>query len=538
MNCIFICVFNQEKNVDMFYLLLESILLYGNLGPNTEILVYTSTDFMNMIKQSILYDTNMIKHSVLYDDTKHSVLFDFDEIKFEICDTYDSIDKACKAKLDLFNLPSIIKYNKILYLDTNILIKDDINKVFNVCQDDILYVLEEGFIDDNYDFWGKSLFGDEIDNYEDKTAFTSGILLFNNCHKIKELFIKINEDIINRSYDFVCCDQPYIVYNAFKFDLYNNKILKSLVVNNDTNIYSDKVIHHFPGHPGIYQHKIDAMTIFLNSLKKKHYFKIPKVLFQTNKKKNKDYVLDLINSMLSPDWKYEFYDDDAVIQFFIDNPIDDLPDIIDKFNSFKKGAHRADLFRYYYLYVNGGFFMDSDAMMYVNMDTIIKNYDFVSVNSSFAKGTIFQGILGASPNNKIIKLALYHAYNTDQKSLKKDYLYFCRYLYDVIFNNHFEYNIKLYIEKMRYFRGLANVLDNKNTLLFNHYYKSKVIPNPIDKKDSLCIPIFIIILVIVLAILLAINYSGIMVKKNNVLHNCKKTTIGINMLKKHIKKFN
>ena len=51
MNCIFICIFNQEKYVDMFYLLLENILLYVNLDYNTNILVYTSTKFMNIIKK-------------------------------------------------------------------------------------------------------------------------------------------------------------------------------------------------------------------------------------------------------------------------------------------------------------------------------------------------------------------------------------------------------------------------------------------------------------------------------------------------------
>ena len=35
-----------------------------------------------------------------------------------------------------------------------------------------------------------------------------------------------------------------------------------MFVNNDDNIHSNKVIHHFPGCPGIYHHKIDTMTIF------------------------------------------------------------------------------------------------------------------------------------------------------------------------------------------------------------------------------------------------------------------------------------
>jgi lipopolysaccharide biosynthesis glycosyltransferase len=110
MNCIFICVFNQQKYVEMFFLLLESIFIYGNLDNNTNILIYTSTPFMNMIKQNHLFND--------------------EKIKLEINDTYNNIDKACKARLDLFNLSSISNYEKILYLDTDILVKDDINKVF------------------------------------------------------------------------------------------------------------------------------------------------------------------------------------------------------------------------------------------------------------------------------------------------------------------------------------------------------------------------------------------------------------------------
>jgi len=44
-------------------------------------------------------------------------------------------------------------------------------------------------------------------------------------------------------------------------------VLKNYVVNNDLNIHSNKVIHHFPGHPGVYQHKIEKMTTFLNGIK-------------------------------------------------------------------------------------------------------------------------------------------------------------------------------------------------------------------------------------------------------------------------------
>jgi hypothetical protein len=74
MNCIFCCVFNEEKYVDMFFLLLESTFIYGNLDDNTHILVYTSTQFMNKIKQSHLFND--------------------EKMKFEINDNIDNIDKA------------------------------------------------------------------------------------------------------------------------------------------------------------------------------------------------------------------------------------------------------------------------------------------------------------------------------------------------------------------------------------------------------------------------------------------------------------
>ena len=281
MKCIFICVFNNVNYVDMCYLLLDSIFLYGNLRNDTDILIYTSTEFMNIIKQSRFYN---------------------DKIKFEINDTYNSIEAACKARLDIFNLPTISNYEKVLYLDTDIVIKDSIDKVFGLIRKDILYVLEEGDIDENQH--GKKLFGNEINNYNDKSAFTSGILLFNNCEATKDLFEKINEDMRSRPYHFDCHDQPYIVYNAFKYNMYNNKVLKSVVVNNDNNILINKVIHHFPGGVGIHQHKLVSMNLFISNLKT--YNLVPKNIsvYDSDKCPTKNTTFPLVGIVVS----YNYFD--------------------------------------------------------------------------------------------------------------------------------------------------------------------------------------------------------------------------------------
>jgi hypothetical protein len=56
---------------------------------------------------------------------KQSHLFCDEKIKFEINGSICN-DNSQKATLDLFNLPSTTNYDKIVYLDTNIVVKDDI----------------------------------------------------------------------------------------------------------------------------------------------------------------------------------------------------------------------------------------------------------------------------------------------------------------------------------------------------------------------------------------------------------------------------
>jgi hypothetical protein len=82
MYCIFICIFNNEKYIDLCYLLLESLFIYGNINEQIKIIIYTSTKFMNIIKESNLFNEKII---------------------FEINDEYNDVNSACKSRLDIFN---------------------------------------------------------------------------------------------------------------------------------------------------------------------------------------------------------------------------------------------------------------------------------------------------------------------------------------------------------------------------------------------------------------------------------------------------
>ena len=154
---------------------------------------------------------------------------------------------------------------------------------------------------------------------------------------------------------------------------------------------------------------------------------IPKHIFQTSKEILPSYVEKLIN-IYCHDWKYSHFTDKECIQFFKENPISEFPNIIQKFHSFTQGQHKADLFRYYYLYLRGGVFLDSDAMFETNINNIIQDYDSIFAKSFMKNEHLFNGFIATYPRNKIIYNALKHAYNTENNTLQSNYHYLCEEL--------------------------------------------------------------------------------------------------------------
>jgi len=204
---------------------------------------------------------------------------------------------------------------------------------------------------------------------------------------------------------------------------------------------------------------------------------IPKVIFQTSREPIEDYVVLMIKEK-SPGWKYKYFSDENIIAYFKENPLEEFADIIDQFNRLK-GAHRADLFRYYYLYLEGGVFIDSDAMIEVNMHRIIQDYQFVSINSLCNPNTIFQGLIAAVPKNEIIYKALQDAYVVKREDLDSDYHLLIKHLYNIVNEKTYDFKIKLYSE---YMCGIYDDIgcsydgDESSELILQHYYLSKKVP--------------------------------------------------------------
>lgn len=157
--------------------------------------------------------------------------------------------------------------------------------------------------------------------------------------------------------------------------------------------------------------------------------KIPKLFFQTSKSPIDPAYIKMTKAMLSPEWTYMLFLDVDIIHFLKSHPIKEFPDAIKKFNEIKTGEHKADFFRYYFLFVKGGVFMDSDAMIYKPIDEIVKDYSFFSVKSLvLEEELIFQGILGAEPENPLIYKALKSLYLIDSRILELNYHISCKEL--------------------------------------------------------------------------------------------------------------
>ncbi len=210
---------------------------------------------------------------------------------------------------------------------------------------------------------------------------------------------------------------------------------------------------------------------------------IPKIIFQTSKERPKNYLISMIKNNC-PDWTYIHFTDDDVIKFFNNNYLDEFPNIVDKFKSIINGAHKADLFRYYFIYIKGGVFLDSDAMIQTNINNIINDYDFFSVESThYCPLCIFQGFLGAKANNQIIYEALVNLYNMDINVLNNDYLIVCKNLYKILKK---QWNYKIAIYKEIYGSNkVAITINYKNEIILAHYFATKKVPYEYFNKNHI-----------------------------------------------------
>jgi len=124
-NLAYFCIFCKKDYVELFKLLMVSVKLYSKTN-GIDFLVFTSKEFEEDIYKLSEYLDIPIKTATL--------------------DITSPID-ATRVRLLIYDYKDIHQYEKILYIDTDILIQQDITTLFDIPIEEKVYALGEKTIE-------------------------------------------------------------------------------------------------------------------------------------------------------------------------------------------------------------------------------------------------------------------------------------------------------------------------------------------------------------------------------------------------------
>ena len=207
---------------------------------------------------------------------------------------------------------------------------------------------------------------------------------------------------------------------------------------------------------------------------------IPKVIISTYYDKNKipQKVFENIKKY-AHDYQYIVFDDNQIITFLKKYY---PPNVLNAFHELHKGAHKADLFRYCYLYIYGGIYLDIKTQLIEPIEkTFNKPYTNFYTVLSLHKPTIYQGIIACAPKNPIFLQLIDHIVNV--KKPVKRYFEFTADFYKKLRNyyNFYEFNNQFYLDNNQ-----NKTKNNSQKRKFNLYlFKEVCSKNSEDCCDGL-----------------------------------------------------
>jgi len=207
---IYFSVFHNKGYLELLQILLASFTLCSSLEA-IDILVLTSSDFKEDIDKL---------------SSKLGITLTIFALKFT------KLYEALCSRLYIFEYPHTMEYEKILYLDTDIIIQGNLEDLLNSNIDTKLYALREGNI--GHCYWGGEFFDfSKLNLQSEASGFNSGVLLFRPTNVIKTIFSEIVahiSEIVSSGKPLPDCpDQSLLNYYFIKNNLYNLTLMDSLV---------------------------------------------------------------------------------------------------------------------------------------------------------------------------------------------------------------------------------------------------------------------------------------------------------------------
>ena len=225
---------------------------------------------------------------------------------------------------------------------------------------------------------------------------------------------------------------------------------------------------------------------------------IPKHFFQTSCTKEARYLIDLLLKN-NEGWDYKHFNNNEMFKYIKENPIDIFPKSADIYkHQMIDPNFKECFFRFYYLYLNGGIFFDSNTMIQENVEKSISKISFFITQNSLLPNTAYCGFMGSESKNVLVLEILKKIYNKASKCLFfqtsitiEDFYSQNKEIYEIIQENktllsEMNKNIKIFQEK--YINEDQKSIikgENDETIFIKYLNTSKIIESPYIKKRIL-----------------------------------------------------
>lgn len=217
---------------------------------------------------------------------------------------------------------------------------------------------------------------------------------------------------------------------------------------------------------------------------------IPRQIVQTSPKKLPSSIVRRTMRTVGDDFSYRHYDDAAILEFFSDHPLPGVEKVSERFLSLRSGEHKADLFRYYYLYVCGGVYFDTDVLLVSNLDCYITENSLVSVLAGNVGGALFQGFLATSPGHPVMLRAVRDVCEISDQQLAADHHVLCKnlkvFVDQYVQQDNAARGSTLLLKEVPHNRNVAKSIDFSEKTVLYHFWKRPYPPRfPIGLRDAI-----------------------------------------------------
>ena len=190
---------------------------------------------------------------------------------------------------------------------------------------------------------------------------------------------------------------------------------------------------------------------------------IPKIFYQSWDSELPSFILKKNLSHIPTDIEYKLFSITEMQNYLEKNW---GTKFVELFKSYKKIAHRVDLWRYCILYQKGGIYMDADCILLNDIDFMISKYQMVFVTNNRGLKNIFNGFLMTVPKNPIFKKIIKFMLKTGTQF--NDYYFNCNKLYTII-DKYININLSqhIYNKKIKNIDYNILLLIDKRTTIIN-----------------------------------------------------------------------